>query len=346
MNVKTLLLCLIPLPALAQGFAGLGQPAEGYAVPAPGMALEFPRDHGAHPQYRVEWWYVTANLNGPDGTEYGVQWTLFRTALAPQTRPGWDDPQVWMGHAGLTTPSRHFTAQRLGRGGIGQAGVEALPFRAWIDDWHMTGTEAGISTLNLWASGPEFSYDLALRADGPQVLQGDRGYSVKSASGQASYYYSQPFYRAEGTLNLADGPVPVTGQAWLDREWSSQPLGTDQTGWDWLSLHFDTGEKLMAFQLRSAAGPYTSGTWIGPDGSAAPFRDGLLRLTPLETAAVAGRKLPVRWRAELPGRGLDVEITALNAQSWMNTLFPYWEGPVQISGSHGGRGYLEMTGYE
>ena len=89
-----------------------------------------------------------------------------------------------------------------------------------------------------------------LQAEGPLVLQGDRGYSVKSAGGQASHYYSQPFYRVTGRLDLPAGPVAVTGQAWLDREWSSQPLAADQTGWDWFSLSFDTGEKMMGFVLR------------------------------------------------------------------------------------------------
>ena len=190
------------------------------------------------------------------------------------------------------------------------------------------------------------AYDLDLTARGPLITHGQNGYSVKSAEGQASYYYSQPFYQVQGTLDLPDGTIAVTGQAWLDREWSSQPLSDNQTGWDWVSLHFDDGAKLMGFRLRdTAGGNFTSGTWIEPDGTVAPFGDGTLTMTPLQTETVENRQVPVHWRIELPGRDLVVEIEAINPQAWMNTSFPYWEGPVIITGSHPGRGYLEMTGY-
>lgn len=335
------------LPAVAQGFAGLGSEAEGFADPDPATVLRFPADHGPHPDFRIEWWYLTATLTGADGRDYGVQWTLFRSALAPGEAEGWTSPQIWMGHAAVTTPDRHLFAERLARGGIGQAGVRAAPFSAWIDDWQMAGPgDAALSELSLTARGAAFSYDLALTADRPLVLHGARGYSVKSADGQASHYYSQPAYRVSGTLRLPSGPVQVTGHGWLDREWSSRPLSADQTGWDWFSLSFDSGARLMGFRLRGARGDFTSGTWIAPDGSAFALPQGALRAEPLERAQVAGRPVPVRWRLTLPGRGLDVEINALNRHSWMATRFPYWEGPVRVTGSHTGRGYLEMTGYD
>lgn len=334
----------------AQGFAGLGTEAEGFAVPTPERALVFPQDHGPHPAYRIEWWYLTANLTGEDGRDYGVQWTLFRSALVPEEREGWQSPQLWMGHAGLTTPETHFHAERLARGGVGQAGVTAEPFEAFIDDWSLTSMGIGndaFDGLSVTATGAEFGYALELTATGPLVLQGDQGYSVKSAAGQASYYYSQPFFQVTGTLALPQGDVAVTGQGWLDREWSSQPLSETQTGWDWVSLHFDTGEKLMGFRLRDrSAVPFTSATWIEPDGTPTPFTDGALTLTPLAETEVEGRSVPTSWRVELPEKSVDVEIAAVNPQSWMAVSFPYWEGPVRISGSHGGRGYLEMTGYD
>jgi predicted secreted hydrolase len=351
MNAKALVIWLLmAVPALAQGFAGLGTSAEGFAVPQRGTPLVFPRDHGAHPDFRIEWWYLTANLKAADGTDYGIQWTLFRSALAPEDRIGWSSPQIWMGHAAITTAQDHFVAERLSRGGTGQAGVTLQPFAAWIDDWRMTSTSAAgidpLSQISLRASGLDFSYELMLDAQGPLVLQGDRGYSVKSDQGQASYYYSQPFYRVAGTLYLPGGPVQVTGQAWLDREWSSQPLAEDQSGWDWFSLHFDDGEKLMGFRLRDSGDGFTSATWITADGRSEPIAPGTLKLTPLETEQVAGRDVPVRWRVELPGKGVDITTTPLNRQSWMATLFPYWEGPISFTGTMSGKGYLEMTGYE
>lgn len=337
-------------PAFAQGFAGLGTEAEGFAAPERGLEFQFPRDHLAHPEYRIEWWYLTANLTGEDGRDYGVQWTLFRSALAPEEGAGFSAPQLWMGHAGLTTPGAHYYAERLARGGVGQAGTQVDPFLAYIDEWEMRSTAEGgdaLDALSLFARGEQFSYRLDLAAEGPLVFHGEDGYSVKSAAGQASYYYSQPFYAVDGVLDLPGGEVRVTGTAWLDREWSSQPLSENQDGWDWVSLNFETGEKLMGFQLRQSEGTvYTYASWIEPDGSLTSFEDGALTMTPLETAAVAGRDVPTRWRVELPARDLDVEINALFDQSWMATRFSYWEGPVRISGSHAGRGYLEMTGYE
>ena len=351
MQVAGLLLAMVA-PVNAQGFADMGAPVDGFALPDPATRLEFPADHGPHHQFRIEWWYLTANLTGVDGLDYGLQWTLFRTALAPGTDEGWQDPQLWMGHAAVTTPDAHFVAERLARGGVGQAGVtfgDEVPFRAWIDDWQMLSTAPpgsdALSALTLTANGPDFGYDLQLQAEGPLVLQGDQGYSVKSETGQASHYYSQPFYRVTGQLDLPQGPVAVTGQGWLDREWSSQPLAADQTGWDWFSLSFDDGAKLMGFVLRDGGAGFTSGTWIDADGTPHPLPPGALRAEPLEHATVADREVPVVWRLTLPERKLDVTLRALNAGAWMATSVPYWEGPVRFDGSHAGRGYLEMTGY-
>jgi predicted secreted hydrolase len=344
MNVRFfILLLLLPFQAMAQGFAGLGADAAGFAQPEPGTVLQFPADHGAHPDYRIEWWYLTANMTGPDGTPYGLQWTLFRSALAPRDGKGWDTPQLWMGHAAVTTPHAHHVTERLARGGIGQAGVTAAPFAAWIDDWGMEGPD--LDTLRLTASGPDFTYDVKLNATGSLVLHGLNGYSVKSAAGQASHYYSQPFYKLSGTLILPEGAVPVTGTAWLDREWSSQPLAQDQTGWDWFSLSFDSGDKLMGFVLRGGT-DYTSATWITADGTTTALPDGSFVATPLSRHSVAGRTLPVEWRVRLREKGVDVVVKALHPDAWMATSVPYWEGPVTISGSHGGVGYLEMTGYD
>jgi len=331
--------------ATAQGFAGLGTDADGFSVPQAGTALRFPDDHGPHADYRIEWWYLTANLTGDDGRDYGVQWTLFRNALAPEERDGWDSPQVWMGHAAITTPEAHHDAERFARGGIGQAGVIAKPFAAWIDEWTMDGPS--LSDVRVAAQGNDFAYELTLSADGPFVLQGDAGFSVKSTDGQASYYYSQPYYTASGVLELPEGPVTVSGTAWLDREWSSQPLASDQTGWDWFSLNFDTGDKMMGFRLRSTErADFTAATWIAEGGAPTPFPDGAFEAIPLETTQVAGRAVPIKWQLRLPDRSVDIRVEAINPNAWMGTAFAYWEGPVRISGSHAGIGYLEMTGYD
>jgi predicted secreted hydrolase len=350
MNVRALLALALAAQILAAqvlttqaaaqpaGFAGLGADASGFALPDPGHALVFPRDHGAHENFRIEWWYLTAALKGADGKRYGAQWTLFRSALAPKSGEGWASPQLWMAHAAVTTPKAHHSAERFARGGIGQAGVTAQPFAAWIDEWEMKGQGEGLDRLRLAARGDAFSYALDAVAQGPLVAHGQGGYSVKSASGQASHYYSQPFYRVSGTLNLPTGPVEVSGEGWLDREWSSQPLDGTQTGWDWIALHLDDGRKLMAARVRGAS-PFLFGTLIGRDGAARHLTEQTLRLTPQ-----AGTP-PTTWRVEVPDAGLDVTLAAVNRDAWMRASVAYWEGPVVVTGSSAGSGYLEMTGY-
>jgi len=339
-------LLLLPTLAFAQGFAGLGTAThEGFATPERGATLTFPTDHAAHPDYRIEWWYLTANMTDPDGATYGAQWTLFRSALAPGEGEGWASPQIWMGHAALTTADRHFVAETFARGGIGQAGVTAQPFAAWIDDWQIAGPD--LTEVTVRARGDGFAYTLDLATSAPFVAQGDGGYSVKSGAGQASYYYSQPFYDLTGMIEIDGVSTPVTGQAWLDREWSSQPLAETQDGWDWFSIHFASGEKLMAFRLRDNSGaPFHSGTWIEADGTPHPLDGDTLSFTELERVQTSGPQVPIAWRVQIAQRGLDITTRPLNPDAWMDTLFPYWEGPIHVEGSHDGIGYLEMTGYE
>ncbi len=344
MNVRAAVLVAFPGLAFAQGFAGLGMDAEGFAVPLPDPVFEFPADHGPHPEYRIEWWYLTANMIGADGQDYGLQWTLFRSAILPEAGEGWTAPQLWLGHAAVTTPSDHYVSERLARGGVGQAGAISDPFEAWIDDWTLAGDW---QDLRMTASGGDFAYDVELTANGPLVFHGDDGYSVKSAEGQASYYYSQPFLALEGVLTLPVGDINVTGQAWIDREWSSQPLSENQSGWDWFSLSFEDGNKLMGFRLRQIDGSYySSATWIGAGGQTQAYADGAFQAEPLNLHQSPGAKLPTEWRVTLADRDLDVTVEAINPDAWMGTNIPYWEGPVRISGSHKGTGYLEMTGYE
>jgi predicted secreted hydrolase len=140
-------------------------------------------------------------------------------------------------------------------------------------------------------------------------------------------------------------PVKVSGKAWLDREWSSQPLASDQTGWDWFSLHLPSGEKVMAFRLRDSASGYISANWISNDGTTTPLSANDVLLEPLRKAKVNGKDIPVAWRVRIPSRGLDITTSALNDQAWMATSTPYWEGPISFTGSSAGVGYLEMTGY-
>lgn len=359
--------------AVAQGFELLSDSGEGYAQVDPIRAWDFPADHGPHPGFRIEWWYVTASLETPDGAPLGAQWTLFRQALGPEPqRSGWESQQFWMAHAGVTTADAHHHREIFARGGIGQAGaaLRALeaprpaaassapapfpgaPFAAWIDDWALVSTAAigadPYDRLRMTARAPDFSYTLELDAGGrPLALQGEGGVSQKSWDGQVSRYYTQPFYRVTGEVEIDGVPTPVTGRAWLDREWSSQFLSPEQTGWDWFSLHLATGEKVMLFRLRHQDGrDYLTGNWISADGAEnTRLPPGALTMTPTAQTRIGERLVPTSWTLSVPSKGLDVAVTPLNPKAWMGETFAYWEGPIFISGSHEGRGYLEMTGY-
>jgi len=333
-----------------QGFAGLGNQAEQFTPVTPGREFVFPAEHGPHPGFRIEWWYITANLKDEKGQDFGVQWTLFRNALrAGAQGSGWNDGTIWMGHAAVTSASQHYAAERYARGGVEQAGVKLAPFSAWIDDWSMSSDTSAtdpLASLQLQAKGAQFGYQLQLTSTKPLVLQGQQGFSQKSEQGQASYYYSQPYFQANGVLTIDGKRYQVSGPAWLDREWSSQPLTPNQTGWDWFSVHLDDGDELMLYRMRQKQGePYLTGTWISANGDTQQLHAKDISLEPLANTEVAGHKMPTRWSVKIPGKGLDIITEALNPKAWMDLQIPYWEGPITLSGSQKGVGYLEMTGY-
>lgn len=361
------------------GFAGLGTSSQDYAHASSITSISFPEDHGPHPDFRIEWWYLTANLENENHEPMGIQWTLFRQAQQPEALDAnsaraetkaepWATDQLWMAHMALSHGESHRVAERFARGAsvplpsvVHQAGVTAQPFIAWLDDWRLESLTThpegdALDHLRLTAQAEDengtFGYRLELKAEGPLVRHGIRGFSQKSADGQGSMYYSQPFYRVSGEVMQDGERVAVSGRAWLDREWSSQLLGANQTGWDWFSLHLDSGARLMAFRLRGGGtnhDDYLSGSWISADGEVTPLEASTLTLVPLASADAAGYRVPVRWRLTLPEQNLDLEITARHANRWMSTSVPYWEGAVNVSdassGVPRGEGYLEMTGY-
>jgi len=343
------------------GLAVLAQSADAYTQARPGQPLRFPRDHGAHPGYRIEWWYLTANLHDAAGEDYGVQWTLFRLAVQPPNPPGPEsnvqNNQVFMAHMAITTPTDHLSFQRYARGGNtedeSRAGVTARPFSAWLDDWELRSSGADWLPLEVRAQQADNAMSLQLESTAPIVLQGEAGFSAKHGDGGGSYYYSQPFLKASGQLTVDGQVIEVSGDAWLDREWSSQFLQSEQVGWDWFSLHLESGEKLMLFQVRAQPGQadvenFLHGNLIAPDGSSTPLDPGWIQLIPMQKSQVAGRSLPLHWRVLLPQINRQFEIHPLVADQWMDVDFPYWEGAVIVNGSEPGsrgKGYMELTGY-
>jgi predicted secreted hydrolase len=326
----------------------------GYAEVIPGVPLNFSRDHLPHKDFKIEWWYLTANVKDKAGQDYGIHWTLFRQAMSAEQDPGgWQSNQVWMGHTALSLPDRFIYEQRFARGGIGQAGVSVGDhgkFSAWLDDWAWQAETAEPFPGTLAFTSQDTSVELTMSAETPWVLQGDNGYSQKSELGQASYYYSQPHINIEGSIEVDGMTKAVTGLGWLDREWSSQPLAPDQPGWDWLSLHLDDGYALMLYRLRQEGREdWVSGSWVDPLGSSITLSKDDVVFEPAEWVTIntpRGEKtLPLSWRVSLPGFGKSWTVSAIDSDHWLDTAFPYWEGPMDVKGSSTGKGYLELTGY-
>jgi len=333
----------------------------GYAKALEPRTFHFPQDHGPHPEFRTEWWYYTGNLETRDGRRFGFQLTFFRSALAPEMparTSAWATRQAWLAHFTVTdvAEKRFHSFERWGRGALGLAGAEGAPFHVWTGDWSARSEKDAFPVhLHAAQETPEnTALDLDLLEGRPPVLQGDHGLSRKSAEpGNASYYYSLTRMPASGTLRLGTERFTVTGNAWMDREWSTSSLGKDQIGWDWFALQLSDGREIMLYHLRKTDGsadPSSSGTIVGPAGEIRHLSREDFSLTALDRwrSPRSGAVYPSRWRLRIPSEGaegLDLEISPLLADQELDVSFRYWEGAVAISGNAEGRGYVEMTGY-
>ena len=321
----------------------------------------FPEDHGSHPGFRNEWWYVTGNLDGDDGRRFGFELTIFRFALTPSLpamESEWRSNQVYIAHFAVTDADRErfYAAERFSRGALGLAGAQAVPFRVWIEDWEIAADEAGTpERWRLRASDPGFSLYLELAAAKPPVLNGNAGLSQKSAEpGNASYYYSITRWLTAGSLRIGEDEFRVSGLSWLDREWSTSALGADQLGWDWFALQLSDGSDLMFYNLRKLDGSqdeHSAGTWIGADGASLHLDREDVEITVTDTwESPEGGVYPSAWTLRAPGQGLDLRIRPVMADQELFTTVRYWEGAVDVEGERDanpvtGRGYVELTGY-
>lgn len=337
--------------------------------------LRFPQDHGPHPAYRSEWWYFTGNLAAADGRRFGYQWVLFRLALAPDTaddgagipsgiahdagaprRSAWRTNQAYMAHFALTDAAagRFHGFERFARGAAGLAGATIDPLHVWLEDWSLTEDPAD-GAWRLRARADEIELDLELRAVRAPVLQGERGFSRKSAAaGNASYYYSISRLDTRGILRAGEHSHAVEGLSWLDREWGTSALAADQQGWDWFALQLDDGTDLMVYRLRRRDGsidPFSAGMLVTPDDSRVPLAAAEVSLDILDTwTSPAGVRYPAGWRLRLPGRDLVLDVHPLIPDQELALSVRYWEGAVTVSGRHagaavGGSGYVELVGY-
>jgi predicted secreted hydrolase len=334
----------------------------GYAKAIEPREFSFPADHGPHPELRTEWWYYTGNLETAEGRRFGFQLTFFRSALAPEMpdrRSAWATREAWLAHFAVSDvdSERFHSFERWSRGGpVGLAGAQVQPFRVWVEDWSAEGSGGDVFPMRLSARQDAVAIDLSLEQGKPPVLQGERGLSRKSAEpGNASYYYSLTRMPASGTLRLGDESFRVTGQAWMDREWSTSSLGADQVGWDWLALQLSDGSEVMLYRLRrkdGSADPASSGTVVGPGGKSRTLSLSDFTLEDLGRwrSSRSGATYPAHWRIRIPSEDLELEARPVLADQELDVSFRYWEGAVEVEGTRGGRpirgrGYVELTGY-
>ena len=328
----------------------------------PKQNLSFPRDHGSHDDARVEWWYVTGQLETSSGRRLGYQLTFFRTGIADEPRgaraSAFAARDLFLAHFARTdAAARTFRfAERIHRTGVGAAFAREDRLSVANEDWRLE--EVG-GRLVLFAEGGGEEVSLVLTPEKPPVVHGEGGLSRKGLESDAvSRYVSLTRLRSEGWWTAGDKSEAVTGLSWFDHEWGSGSIGKDIAGWDWFALHLLDGRDLMLYRMRGAAGPptpFSSGTLVERDGRATPL--GASDFTIEETARWksprSGATYPARWILRVPRAGVAAEVAPLVKDQELvtekSTRVTYWEGACDVTAPGGtvplGRAYAEMTGY-
>ncbi len=341
-----------------------GQADDAFARAYEPIDFVFPRDHGAHPDYRTEWWYYTGNLADSNGNQYGYQLTFFRSALTadqPERASDLATNQIYMAHFAVTDgrANRHQSFERFSRGAGGLAGATGEPaYAVWLEDWSVRTIAPGVTQLQASADGEDGPLTLALtlRETQDPVLHGNQGLSQKGPeAGNASYYYSLVQIESTGTITRAGETTDVTGVSWMDHEFGTSALSANAVGWDWFSIQLNNGAALMFAQVRTDDGgilPEFEGTYVAADGARQKITANDLTLTALGewTSGRTGFSYPSGWQITLPAFDIALTVTPLIDGQEMDVSFVYWEGAVTVEGTIAGVtapgvGYVELTGY-
>ena len=329
--------------------------AQDYPAVVPGAPLQFPRDFGSHPAFRLEWWYLTAWVADPSGAPYGVQITFFRNrpGVAETNASRFAPQQLLFAHAALADPRRGRLRydQRAARAGFGLAGAAVDTTDVWIDDWSLKLAE---QSYRAQIVARDFRFELTFASTQAPLLEGEAGFSRKGPSlRQSSAYYSEPHLAVSGRIGSADTVADVAGSAWLDHEWSSEVMAAQASGWDWTGINLHDGGALMAFRMRDHAGGrfWAGGTLRDAAGQVRRYEPQDIGFDPQRQwrSPRSGVDYPVAMRVETATTGYTLEPLfddqELDARASTGAL--YWEGAVRAtqSGREVGRGYLELTGY-
>lgn len=331
-----------------------------------GYRYAFPRDHGAHEEFRTEWWYYTGQVTAKDGRPFGYELTFFRRGMLrdqTKTLPSqWAVTQLYLAHFAVSDLSkgRFHYADKMSRAGLGKAGAAHDRLHVWIDRWSAESPSAAPGTQTLQAAEGDMAIQLTVSSGKPLVVHGTDGISRKgSATGQASHYYSFTRLATTGKLTIGNESFDVTGTSWMDHEFGSADLDKDLVGWDWFSLQLDDQRELMLYQLRRADGsahPASSGTLIDRDGRGHHLLIGDFTLEPTSywTSPASKAHYPQRWRLTIPSQQLSLELVPRMADQELSptrsTQVTYWEGAIETTGTAQGKpihgqGYMELVGY-
>jgi predicted secreted hydrolase len=357
-NKIKLLLCLVALVMVIGSGSGV---QEAFQLPRPGRAFHFPRDHGAHPEFKTEWWYYSGHLQSAAEETFGYQLTFFRVALRrpdPRARSAWSLNTVYFAHLAVSDTARRTFQfrEKAGRGALGLAGAEKDRLKVWIDDWQ---AEMAGETHHLKAGDQDLALDLTLTPVKPPALHGDEGFSLKSARDDAaSYYYSLPRLESRGRLTVGGRTLVVTGSSWMDHEFFTSSMAPDVVGWDWFALQLNDGWDVMLYRLRHRDGtvdPASAGTLMDPQGhprhlSLSEFR---VKAASAWKSPHSGATYPTGWHIAISGAGYELTLTPTLPDQEIRAGVPpvtYWEGEVTVQGRKGetpvtGRGFVELTGY-
>ena len=333
--------------------AGAGPFTPAHALPP--ANISFPRDHGSHPDFRTEWWYITGQAKAGE-REFGFQVTFFRSRIEATQgmRSAFAAKQLVFAHAAVTDVQgkKLWHDQRIARAGfdVAQAGEQDTSIR--LRDWSLV--RSGDNYTAALPAG-DFTLELQFKPTQAVLLQGDKGLSRKGPDeAQASYYYSQPQLATTGKLRLKGEAFNVSGKAWLDHEWSREVLHPSAVGWDWIGMNLDDGSALTAFRLRDGKGAamWDGGSFRHPKSGLYVFSRGEVIFQPVRSwkSALSNASYPVEWVVRTPADFYTVKAVIDNQEldSRSSTGAIYWEGLSELSDSNGqvvGRGYLEMTGY-
>ena len=349
-----------PEPAPAQPDIALAflqsDDSTGFAAVDPSRSLRFPADHSAHPKTRTETWYFTGLVESEHGRRFGFQLMFFRLALTPeppQSSSAWATNQIYRAFFAITdiAQKRFHTTERFSRAALGLSGSQSTPVRVWLENWsaQLTTDDGERPGFRLRAADSAIGLDLELAAEKSLAIPVSDSAAPGGVRAQFRFYMATRMH-AQGVINVAEETFSVRGSAWLDRAWGQVPVSQGQIALDRFALQLDDGRELLIFQLHRRDGsgvPSHNGLLINRDGSLYRLgrRDLELETTDDWISPLDGTRYPGGWRVTLPAEQIELTLTPYLADQEVNTALRYWGGAVAISGSRGGNGYVELTGY-